>query len=60
MGTNNLNLVAIANPREMVCYSLEIDANLTAIIITFVPIDKNLRMKNKRPRRRKKERRITR
>ena len=43
IGTNNLNLVAIANPREMVCYSLKKDVALTAITIIFVPVDENLR-----------------
>jgi len=57
MSTSKLNLVAIANPREIVCYSLEEDAALSAMIIIFVSIE-NLKMKKKRPRRRKKERRM--
>jgi len=57
MCTNNLNLKAIANPREMVYYSLEVDAALTAMIIIIVLVDENLRTKKKRPRRRMKEKR---
>ena len=58
MCTSNLNLIAIANPKEMVCYSLEVDAALTAMIIIFVLVDEKLRMKKQPPRRRMKERRI--
>ena len=56
--TGNLDWVTIANPREMVYYSLEVDAALTAMIIIIVLVDENLRTKKKRSRRRMKERRI--
>ena len=52
MCTSNLNLIAIANPGKMVCYSLEVDAALTTMISIFVPVDENLRTKKKRRRRR--------
>ena len=50
MGTSYLNLVAITNPREMVCRSLEEDAALIALIIIFVLAEEYPRTKNKRPR----------
>ena len=62
--TNNLDWVAIANPREMVYYTLEVDATLIAIVravVTsrgFVLVDENIRAKRNRPRWRRKERGI--